>query len=146
MKFQWVGLLLDCLRHSHSCLEHSVQGSLGMLACGWVSEQIQGIESLWIYRVASAARSCYNSAIQIAFRGGYFAALINIALAIFGISLLFIVLYVYLYFTLPNKLKVLLVIILVTHSNWEDPIVIDWLWIWSIICSYVRIIGWWYLH
>jgi K(+)-stimulated pyrophosphate-energized sodium pump len=51
-------------------------------------------------RVASAARTCYNRAMQIAFRGGYFAAVINIALAIFGISVLFIVVYGYFYLTI----------------------------------------------
>lgn len=57
------------------------------------------------FRVASSARRCYNEAIQIAFKGGYFCALINIALAIFGISTLFLSLYVYLYLTISNTLK-----------------------------------------
>lgn len=43
-------------------------------------------------RVAAASRECYNEALQIAFRGGYFAAVINIALALMGISILFILL------------------------------------------------------
>lgn len=47
-------------------------------------------------RVASAAGRCYNEALNIAFRGGYFAAIINIALAIFGINALFLVIYFYL--------------------------------------------------
>jgi Na+/H+-translocating membrane pyrophosphatase len=42
--------------------------------------------------VASAARRCYNEAIQIAFQAGYFAAIINVALAVFGISFLFLML------------------------------------------------------
>ena len=58
-------------------------------------------------RVASAARRCYNESIQIAFKGGYFAALINIALAIFGISSLFLILYTYLYFTISSPLRVI---------------------------------------
>ena len=45
-------------------------------------------------RVASACRECYNDALQIAFRGGYFAAVINVALALCGISSLFIILIV----------------------------------------------------
>ena len=35
-------------------------------------------------RFAIAARNCYNNALQIAFKGGYFAAVINVALAILG--------------------------------------------------------------
>ncbi len=47
-------------------------------------------------RVAQAARSSYNTALQLAFSGGYFGAAINIALAIFGVSVLFIIFYYYL--------------------------------------------------
>ena len=69
-----------------------------------------GYAGMWVSiransRVASAARRCYNQSIQIAFRGGYFAAVINIALAIFGISFLFISLYTYYYFTTNNASK-----------------------------------------
>jgi Na+/H+-translocating membrane pyrophosphatase len=42
--------------------------------------------------VAAAARNDYNAALQICFRGGAFAAIINVALAIFGISLLYLAL------------------------------------------------------
>jgi Na+/H+-translocating membrane pyrophosphatase len=70
-----------------------------------------GYSGMWISiransRVASAARRCYNESIQIAFKGGYFAALINISLAIFGISTLFLALYCYLYFTIKSPLRV----------------------------------------
>jgi len=70
-----------------------------------------GYSGMWVSiransRVASAARRCYNESIQVAFRGGYFAAVINIALAIFGISTLFLILYCYLYFTISTQLKV----------------------------------------
>jgi len=41
-------------------------------------------------RTTAAASHCFNEAILIAFRGGYFAAVINVALAIFGISFLFL--------------------------------------------------------
>ena len=41
-------------------------------------------------RVAQAARTSYNKSIQLAFAGGYFGAAINIALAIFGVSILFV--------------------------------------------------------
>lgn len=43
-------------------------------------------------RVASACRECYNEALQIGFGGGYFAAVINVALALAGVSSLFILL------------------------------------------------------
>lgn len=42
--------------------------------------------------MAAAARNDYNAALQICFRGGAFAAIINVALAIFGISLLYLAL------------------------------------------------------
>ena len=41
-------------------------------------------------RVAAAARKCYNEALQICFRGGAFSAIINVALAIFGISFMYL--------------------------------------------------------
>lgn len=44
-------------------------------------------------RVAQAARVSYNKSIQIAFAGGYFGAAINIALAIFGVAILYIIFY-----------------------------------------------------
>lgn len=47
-----------------------------------------------LFRVASTARSDYNEAMQVAFRGGYFAAVINIALALFGICSLYMVYYI----------------------------------------------------
>lgn len=69
-----------------------------------------GYSGMWVSiransRVTSAARRCYNESIQIAFKGGYFGAVINIALAIFGISLLFMILYTYLFFTISSPLK-----------------------------------------
>lgn len=36
-------------------------------------------------RVAAASRNNYNDALQLAFKGGYFAAIINVALALVGI-------------------------------------------------------------
>ena len=55
-----------------------------------------GFAGMWVsirtnIRVAQAARNSYNTALQLAFAGGYFGAAINIALAIFGVSTLFIV-------------------------------------------------------
>ena len=48
------------------------------------------------YRVASAARRDYNEALELAFKGGYFSAIINIALALFGICLMFLLFLIYL--------------------------------------------------
>ena len=52
-----------------------------------------------LHRVAEAARRSYNKSLQLAFSGGYFGAAINIALAIFGVSSLFILFYSYLEFS-----------------------------------------------
>ena len=46
-------------------------------------------------RVASAARNCYNDALQIGFNGGYFAGIINVSLGLLGISFLFIILLIF---------------------------------------------------
>lgn len=63
---------------------------------GAACSAFSGYAGMWVsvranIRVASAARRCYNDAMKIAFRGGYFAAVINIALALLGISTLFLV-------------------------------------------------------
>lgn len=64
---------------------------------GAVCSAISGYAGIWVsvranLRVAAAARNDYNKALQICFRGGAFAAIINVALAIFGISFLFLIL------------------------------------------------------
>lgn len=56
---------------------------------------IAGYSGIWVsvranLRVAAAAGTDYNKALQICFRGGAFAAIINVALAIFGISSLYL--------------------------------------------------------
>ena len=58
---------------------------------------ISGYAGIWVsvranVRVASAARYCYNDALQICFRGGAFSAIMNVALAIFGISSMYLLL------------------------------------------------------
>ena len=58
---------------------------------------ISGYAGMWVsvranIRVASAARRCYNEAIQLCFRAGAFASIINVALVIFGLTLNVIVL------------------------------------------------------
>ena len=62
---------------------------------GSVCSAIAGYAGIWVsvranVRVAAAARKCYNDAMQTCFRGGAFAAIINVALAIFGISSLYL--------------------------------------------------------
>ena len=64
---------------------------------GAVCSAISGYAGIWVsvranLRVAAAARNDYNKALQICFRGGAFAAIINVALAIFGISFLYLIL------------------------------------------------------
>jgi Na+/H+-translocating membrane pyrophosphatase len=61
-----------------------------------------GYAGIWVsvranLRVAAASRNDYNAALQICFRGGAFAAIVNVALAIFGISFLYLVLTLHLY-------------------------------------------------
>ena len=62
---------------------------------GAICSAISGYAGIWVsvranLRVAAACKKCYNDAIQICFRGGAFAAIINVALAIFGISSLYL--------------------------------------------------------
>ena len=57
---------------------------------------LSGYAGIWVsvranVRVAAAARKCYNDALQICFRGGAFSAIINVALALFGISFMYLV-------------------------------------------------------
>jgi Na+/H+-translocating membrane pyrophosphatase len=61
---------------------------------------VSGYAGMWVsvranVRVTSAATRCYNTAIQLAFKGGYFAAVINVALALVGISCMMLYLYFY---------------------------------------------------
>ena len=74
---------------------------------GAMCSAIAGYAGIWVsvranIRVASAARNDYNQALQICFRGGAFAAIINVALAIFGISLLFLTLSFHFYLNAPT--------------------------------------------
>ena len=67
---------------------------------------IAGYAGIWVsvranLRVAAASRNDYNAAMQICFRGGAFAAIINVALAIFGISFLYLVLSFHFYTSAP---------------------------------------------
>ena len=69
---------------------------------GSVCSAIAGYAGIWVsvranLRVAAASRKCYNDAIQICFRGGAFAAIMNVSLAIFGISSLYLMFEFYFY-------------------------------------------------
>jgi len=69
---------------------------------------IAGYAGIWVsvranVRVAACSGSDYNKAIQLCFRGGAFAAIINVALAIAGISFLYLCLSFHFYNTLPNR-------------------------------------------
>lgn len=65
-------------------------------AFGALCSAFSGYAGMWVsvranVRTTSAASRCYNEAINVAFKGGYFGAAINVALAIFGISFLFLI-------------------------------------------------------
>jgi H+-translocating diphosphatase len=69
---------------------------------GSICSAIAGYSGIWVsvranLRVAAACRKCYNDAIQICFRGGAFAAIVNVSLAIFGISSLYLMFIFYFY-------------------------------------------------
>ena len=58
---------------------------------GAACSALAGYAGMWVsvranVRVAAAARHCFNTAIQLCFRAGAFASLINVALAICGLS------------------------------------------------------------
>jgi len=62
---------------------------------GAACSAFSGYAGMWVsvranIRVASAARRCYNDSIRLAFRGGYFAAVINIALALIGVIIVYL--------------------------------------------------------
>ena len=70
---------------------------------GAIFSALSGYAGMWVsvranVRVTSAARRCYNEALQICFRGGAFGAIVNVALAIFGISFLYLFLRFYIKF------------------------------------------------
>ena len=79
--------------------------SVGFLI-GACCSAIAGYAGIWVsvranLRVAAAARNDYNAALQICFRGGAFAAIINVALAIFGLSFLYLMLSLHFYMNAP---------------------------------------------
>lgn len=54
-------------------------------------------------RVCSAARKSYAEALQVCFRGGAFSALISLTLCVFGITMVFLLIYFFL--VLPGSIK-----------------------------------------
>eukprot|EP01022_Parablepharisma_sp_SALTPOND_P015325 TRINITY_DN2154_c0_g1_i2.p1 TRINITY_DN2154_c0_g1~~TRINITY_DN2154_c0_g1_i2.p1 ORF type:complete len:846 (+),score=39.47 TRINITY_DN2154_c0_g1_i2:128-2539(+) len=65
---------------------------------GAILSAYTGYIGIWVsvranIRVTNAARKCYNEAFQICFRGGAFTAIVNVALAVLGISALFLLTY-----------------------------------------------------
>ena len=58
--------------------------------------------------MTSSARRCYNETIIIAFKGGYFGAIINIALAVFGVSILFLILYFYFWMNSSSEAQLMI--------------------------------------
>lgn len=68
---------------------------------------ISGYAGIWVsvranLRVAAAARTDYNTSLSVCFRGGAFAAIINVALAILGISFLFLLCNLHFYIHAPT--------------------------------------------
>ena len=71
---------------------------------------LSGYAGIWVsvranIRVAAASRKCYNEALQICFRGGAFSAIINVALAIMGISILYLLLSFVFYVNSPTLMS-----------------------------------------
>ena len=92
---QYVGTTFMALITSLSFLIGANCSALSGYAGIWVSVRAN-------VRVAAAARKCYNDSLQICFRGGAFSAIMNVALAIFGISTLYLILSFIFYVNTPQ--------------------------------------------
>ena len=93
------------LNHYFSTMAMALIMSISFLI-GACCSAIAGYAGIWVsvranLRVAAASRNDYNAALTICFRGGAFAAIINVALAIFGISLLYLSLSAHFYMSSP---------------------------------------------
>lgn len=108
-------LILAYLYKDNSTIIEELGGGVGNISLalftgftfmlGALCSAISGYSGMWVsvranLRVASAATRCYNTAIVASFKGGYFAAAINVALAIFGISFMHLMLHFYMGFTI----------------------------------------------
>eukprot|EP00922_Rhytidocystis_sp_ex-Travisia-forbesii_P029088 GHVS01042599.1.p1 GENE.GHVS01042599.1~~GHVS01042599.1.p1 ORF type:complete len:954 (+),score=153.72 GHVS01042599.1:89-2863(+) len=108
LAFAVIIFLLYGFRGSPSSADDSLPPSL---ASSWILATITGVSFLlgafcsalsgyagmWVsvranVRVASSARRCYNEALQLCFRGGAFSSVINVALAVTGLSVVLILL------------------------------------------------------
>jgi len=85
---------------SINSLSNSYLGFLSSLSflLGCVCSAMSGYMSMWCashsnIRVAAAARRSYGEALIVCFRGGAFSAVLNITLCVFGVTLLFCLLY-----------------------------------------------------
>ncbi|CEM16186.1 unnamed protein product [Vitrella brassicaformis CCMP3155] len=68
---------------------------------GALCSALAGYSGMWVsvranIRVASAARRCYNEALQLCFRGGAISSVVNVALAVGGISTIILFLRIFL--------------------------------------------------
>ncbi len=75
---------------------------------GALCSGISGYTGMWVsvranVRVAAAAMKCYNEAMQLCFNGGLFAAVINVALAIFGVTSIFLTIYFYIWLSMSGS-------------------------------------------
>jgi len=78
---------------------------------GSLCSAFAGYAGIWVsvranVRVASAARKCYNEALVICFRGGAFSAIINVALAIFGICVLYLITYLIMFINADQNKRI----------------------------------------
>ena len=78
---------------------------------GAMCSALSGYAGMWVsvranVRVAAASRTCYNESMQICFRGGAFAAIINVALALFGISSMYLFLYFCFWAHMPADVQI----------------------------------------
>lgn len=87
--------------HSINSLSNSYLGFLSSISflLGCVCSALSGYLSMWCashsnIRVAAAARRSYGEALIVCFRGGAFSAVLNITLCLFGVTVLFVLLYI----------------------------------------------------
>jgi len=110
-------LFLVYLQRSPASGESKIQNYLGTTSIALITSvsfllgancsALSGYAGIWVsvranIRVAAAARKCYNEALQICFRGGAFSAIINVALAIFGISFMYLFMSFIFYINAPE--------------------------------------------
>eukprot|EP00921_Rhytidocystis_pertsovi_P010555 GHVQ01016987.1.p1 GENE.GHVQ01016987.1~~GHVQ01016987.1.p1 ORF type:complete len:919 (+),score=104.96 GHVQ01016987.1:288-3044(+) len=102
--FGFIIMLLYILRDSDSMPIGNSVGNWGLaivtgtsFLLGAFCSALSGYAGMWVsvrtnVRVASSARRCYNEALQLCFRGGAFSSVLNVALAVSGLTLVILVL------------------------------------------------------